>query len=337
MLSGNTNGVYIHWDRISNLTDIHYDIYRSPYFDGNYTLIDSVNWPINEYIDETGDPSAYYKIVEMGVNDQNQPIILNTSQPMVGEELLIIQSLMYELDPLLNMAVYDEEALFNRDRTIGKFAYKNWNYHPKPEIRITGSTDGGTKDAFIILDENESIDTTSGTEPNYPNGLKYKLDYQGQVYFIDDDGAPVEIEPYDIVYASYYTRLFTGKEINDAAYMALQTINGRPGATQYSSLAQTPLNYDPVVVNGAMYYLIRRLLLSLTQRERRLLVDDPDKPVGMNNLKDSLAEYKERFSEEAMKSVAISRYPRMYSVVTPEYMMPGGRSRFFRYIWKGEA
>ena len=62
----NTNitnpGIFIEWDR-NNVSGVYsYKILRSAYFDGTYSLIDTVLWPINEYVDTGGTPSSYYKI-----------------------------------------------------------------------------------------------------------------------------------------------------------------------------------------------------------------------------------------------------------------------------------
>ena len=42
--------------------------------------------------------------------------------------------------------------------------------------------------------------------------------------------------------------------------------------------------------------------------------------------------YKEDF-EKMLEKLPIATYPGIRSVVVPEFNMPGGRSRFFRYIW----
>jgi hypothetical protein len=42
--------------------------------------------------------------------------------------------------------------------------------------------------------------------------------------------------------------------------------------------------------------------------------------------------YKEDF-DKMLEKLPIATYPGVRSVVVPEYNMPGGRSRFFRYIW----
>ena len=44
--------IYLTWDKRSTKTAIQYDILYSEYFDGTYTLLDSVDYPVNEYIHE---------------------------------------------------------------------------------------------------------------------------------------------------------------------------------------------------------------------------------------------------------------------------------------------
>ena len=408
--------IYLTWDRRSTKTALQYNVLYSEQFDGDYVLLDSVNHPTNEYIHEAGNPTYYYKIREMDITDPDNPIELETSQPFVGDEFIVLSSLMYQLNDLLSVPIHDEEIIFNNNRREGHTAFLNWNYYPKPEIRITSSSEDRSKDPFIILNEydaaystidtnpipfsvdislydgiettdahgfsnNESvkflgnnlptdIDTDStyyviyngsdssqfqvshaasgnivnftengtgqvyavGTTHNYPNGLKYKVDYQGKIYFIDNDNNPTRVQDYDIVYASYGVQLFTPHEINDAAQLALQNINMQPGSTKSNSVATAPAYYDPTIVAGAIYYLIRGLLLRLTQRETRLLVEDPEKYDVVSGLRDMLKEYSSEYTEN-LKIVGKTHYPGTVSIITPTYQLPGSRSRFFRGIW----
>jgi hypothetical protein len=71
--------------------------------------------------------------------------------------------------------------------------------------------------------------------------------------------------------------------------------------------------------------------VQLTNRQRRLLIEDPDAKF-VEDLRSTTTMYKEEF-DKLLEKLPISRYPGIRSVVVPEYNMPGGRSRFFRYIW----
>ena len=339
-----SGGIFIEWDRVSASTS-YFTILRSDYFDGIYEAIDTVDYPQNEYVDGNGTPASYYKIEEYDVND----VLLNTSQPINGDELLTKSSLRYELQHLCNIPIYDEEVIFRGSRTKGSLAFPYWNSYPKPEVRITGKSDEGDRDAMIELSDVTPIYKTinAAYDPiqysrdgvisnydnanNYPTGLKYKCDYKGGIYFVDENDNPVAIQPYDTVYVSYSVKLLTGEQMNSALYMALQTINAQPGASKYQSITTVPFWWEPAIIYGATFYLIRALLVSLTSRQRRLLLEDPDNKI-IDDLRQTSTMYKEDF-EKMLEKLPISVLPGIRSIVVPEFNMPGGRSRFFRYIW----
>lgn len=332
------HAIYVSWDHLTSATQIaKYEVRRADNFIATtWETIGTVDWPSNEFIDETGHPSYYYKIVAL---DSGDPAVeLVSSQPFIGEECLIKASLGYQISDLLNIPIHDEEAIFARGRTSASFAFSNWNYWPRPEIRISGTSDG-TVDPYIILDEIEStLQTQSGIQ-NYADGLRYKLDYQGRIYFLQDDNTTAaSVQSYDSIFGSYNVRLFTGNEMNNALNIALQSINCVPGTTKYQSVSVAPYYYDPALIAGATYFLLRGLLTRLNQRETRLLIQDPDNESfnAIDNIKENIKLYKEDF-DNLLKTIGKMKYPKTYAIITPEHMMPGGRSRFFRYAWKGEG
>ncbi len=119
--------------------------------------------------------------------------------------------------------------------------------------------------------------------------------------------------------------------MNTALYMALQVINGQPGASKYQKVNDAPFYYEPAIVYGAAYFLLRNLTVQLTQRQRRLILEDPDARV-IDDIRQAANMYKEQF-DSLTKSLPIARFPNVRGIVVPEFNMPGGRSRFFRYIW----
>lgn len=340
------SGIYIEWERVYTTNIDSYNIYRSSYFDGEYTLIDSVSWPINEYVDPGGSPTSYYKIEEIDTNGA----VAATSQPIVGDELLIKSSIRYELEHLLNIPIYDEEIIFRHGRQQGTVAFPFWNYSPRPQIRITSYSQDGDRESMQELSETTPIyrtinasydpivynndgtvtELTNGN--NYPNGLLVKYDYMGNIYFVNTAGNPVAIHTYDTVLVSYNVKMITSQHMNSAMYMALQSINAQPGSSKYTTVAAAPFYYEPAIVYGAAYHILRALLVSLTSRQRRLLIEDPDKETIVSNLKSAADMYKEEF-KELVEKLPLARYPTMRGIIVPEFNMPGGRSRFFRYIW----
>lgn len=333
--SQDSPGVYLNWDRYPapSASIATYQIERATNFYGPFEIVDTVAFPVNEYIDEEGRPEYYYRIVEL----DGDGFTLRTSQPIIGDELLVKASLAYQVRDLLRVRVLDEEVPFNRNRTVAFSSFPNWNYSPRPMIRISSLSNDGARDPMEIMSEDDGILRTFGTTDNYPTGLKYKLDYQGRIYFIDGNDEPLAVDYADTVLATYYVRMFSGREMNDALYMALQQINALPGVTAYSSVGGAPYWYDAALVIGATYWLIRSLMLRLTNRETRLLVHEPgaDDP-WFDNLKTIADMYKTDW-DSILKTLPKARYPSLRTVVTPEYYLPGGRSRFFRYVWKGGA
>ena len=337
-------GVFVEWERI-NAAPYKYVISRSDNFDGTYEYLTEVLYPVNQIIDASGKPSNYYIVQEQDGNGTP----LATSGPISGDELLTKSSLRYELLDLLNIPIYDEEVLFHKNRTQASVAFPYWNYLPRPEIRITGYSNEGDRDSLITLSESTPIYRTINAtyDPieysrdgnivqytdgnNYPDGLMYKADYLGNIYFVTATGNPVEIHSYDTVFATYNVKAFTNDQMNSALYMALQTINSQPGANKYTTVAGAPYYYEPALIYGAVYYLLRSLLVNLTQRQKRLLLDDPDKSV-ISDLRETSKMYHDDFME-LVKKLPIARYPGVRGIVVPEFNMPGGRSRFFRYIW----
>ena len=345
----NTNagnpGIYIEWERSGKPGVYAYAILRSDQFDGEYLEIDSVYYPQNEYVDGNGKPSSYYQIQELDVDGNT----ISYSGPINGDELLIKSSLRFELEHLLNIPIYDEEVIFHRDRSRGSVAFPFWNYYPRPEIRITGASNEGDREPLITLSEIDPIYKTINPDydplaytmdgqilpypdgNNYPNGLKIKCDYMGNIYFIDENDNPVPVRAYDTVFCSYSVKAFTSQHMNSALNLALQTINAQPGASKYANVSQVPYYYDPALIYGAAYYLLRSLLVQLTQRQRRLLLEDPDASM-FGNIKEAATMYKDDF-DKMLEKLPIAKYPGIRGIVVPEFNMPGGRSRFFRYIW----
>lgn len=331
----NNSGVEIHWQRTNNPV-VFYQVQRSNLLNGNYQTIATVTFPTNQYTDTKGREENFYRILEIDTNNQ----IIRTGAPMVGN-IMILRDLYLALKDFMNISINDEEAVrYSADRKIAYFAFKNWASEPKPEIRLPISLeDANGNEISTILDENSPVyKTTNDVNNNYPDGLMYSSDYNGAVYFTDKDGNPTSLKSYDSVFASYTTKLFTNEQINAAAEWALQTLNGQAGTRKYQNIAGTPPFYDPAIVTGATYFLVKTVLLSMSNRERRLLLQDDTN--GAFSSTDQLKDMKSTLKEEwdaFLKSIPTAYYPNTKGVVMAEYYLPGGRSRFVRYVWKQEG
>lgn len=325
-------GVYISWERRATSNVAFYQILRGPSMDGPYSTIATIPFPASDYVDSAGNPSHFYKIREIATDTS----VLSTSEAITGSELLLKASLIYQIKTLMEVHVESEEGIFEHfSRSSCRFVHKYWNAYPRPEIRISGYSSDGNIDPYVHLDDVTPIyKTVNGTTNNYPQGLLCAPDYNGRLFFKDSTGATANIEYYDTIYASYWVKMFTHSELNNALYMALQAINAQPGTSKYTSVSQAPFYYDAALITGATYYLLRSLTVQLKNREFKLLMADPDNNDIFNQFKEDARMYKEDF-DKFLEKIPLAKYPTSKTIVTPEYMLPGGRSRFFRALFKG--
>jgi len=344
-------GVYLTWDRLSSESVHHYRIYRADHIDGPYEELEYsddqeyIEFPVNEYIDLEGTIYNYYKVVEL---DENDDVIVE-HPPQWGEELLLRASIYNEIEPWLNIPVYQEEPLFiNDERTIARTAsWGPWCYLPAPELFITTSNSSGDRAPLRIIPKLgiENLVTTyddEGQPETLYEELYWQADYNGHVYFYKlDRTTPVSISWYDRIYINYNFTAFTNKDINDALFLAAGGIVAQQGVskanydiTTPSSIAKLPRRWDFALVSGATYILLRRLMLMLTQRERRLVFYDPKDqgPDPFNNLQTLANMYKETY-EDLKTKIATEKWPDIAVIVTQDFQLPGTRSRFFRLAW----
>jgi hypothetical protein len=243
---------------------------------------------------------------------------------------------------------YRERVYFNADRTRGNVVvgkgWGTWNNDFEPIIEI-GSAQSGNSQLSVIQElsrVNTITDTTSAGD-DYPNGLKYNIDYNGYIYFLDANDAPVSIQPYDRVWATYNFKAVSNHQVNMMLTRAFLGITAQPGVNKYTQIGQAPYSWDPAIVSGATGYLLRQLALQLSVPQIALFFsidmrDEEDLVSQRKEMMDTLntksQEYLKEYAE--MKEILrIERYPRLGVITTPEFQLPGGRTRFFRAMFKG--
>ena len=126
--------------------------------------------------------------------------------------------------------------------------------------------------------------------------------------------------------------------MNNALYLALQAINAQPGLNKIANVQSCPFYYDQTLISGACFYLLRQLLVGLNQRERRLLIQDPESGSfdAIQNLRDTAKMYQDEFNE-LLKKLPIARRPTMGTITTPEGGALGSRAGLWRSLYKGGA
>jgi len=190
--------------------------------------------------------------------------------------------------------------------TIYSLAYNNWNREPKPIVRLnTRKVDDG-----------------------------WYVDYNGRIFF------DRLMSPEDSVNVAYNFAYFSEMEILSFLKLGLQMMNATPPASwTYQTLDSMPSTWDPAVIIWAAITAIRRLIFGLNWQEKAIIFGSPDAfertQQVIANLQSLLADYLSIWQETA-KNIKKQLPPTML-YVTPEYTLPGGRSRWFRYLYKTNA
>jgi hypothetical protein len=192
--------------------------------------------------------------------------------------------------------------------TIFDFAFKNWNQDPRPIVRLNNTR---------IVDDG------------------WHADYQGKIY-LDRLMAPE-----DYINVSYNFAYFSNEELLAILKHSLQMMNTLPPASQqYGTLEQAPLSWDGPILLYAAAQALKRIIFGLGCQEIQLIFGGPDNinseeaaRAYAESLKGLYADYIDLW-KEAAENVKSKRLPGIAIAVQPEYTLPGGRSRWFRYLYK---
>ena len=186
--------------------------------------------------------------------------------------------------------------------TIYGFAYKNWNQEPRPIVRLNGR----------IIDDG------------------WHADYEGRIYF------DRMLTPEDHVNVSYNFSYFSKEELLSFLQLGLNMMNSFPPAsTAYGNVAGAPLEWGAGILLFAAITALKRLIFGLNFQEKMIIFGTPEMAQNAQaKFQELYASYTELFNAFG-KNVKTSKLPGIGQYVTPEYTLPGGRSRFFRYMYKG--
>lgn len=192
----------------------------------------------------------------------------------------------------------------SRFSTTYSLAYKNWNKDPRPIARLNNR----------IVDDG------------------WFVDWDGKVYF---DGL---MAPEDSVNMFYHFRYFSDEEILSFLNLGLKMMNATPpSSVVYTTLVNMPGEWDAPVLLYAAVTALKRLIFGLNFQEKMIIFTRPDAPDAANqviqNFKDLYTDYNTMWLE-IKKNAKTQKLYGMAQYVTPEYTLPGGRSRWFRYLYK---
>ena len=188
--------------------------------------------------------------------------------------------------------------------TIYGFAYRNWRQDPKPTV---------------FLNKRRVDDG-------------WHVDYDGKIYW---DSL---MAPEDSVNVNYQFAYFSQEELLSFLVLGLKAMNGIPPASEtYARLESAPSVWDFGIILWAGITALKRLIFGWSFQEKRIVYGRPEEAQAALALwQDLYKSYQEMWTEQA-KNVKTRKLPGMLINVTPEYTLPGGRSRWFRYLFKTNA
>jgi hypothetical protein len=200
--------------------------------------------------------------------------------------------------------VYREPAKQSRDRKTYEFHFPRWN-----------------QSAGVRIYRNDRV-VKSGFTIDYFNGT---------VTF------DKPLTAYDRVEAGYNFRWYKDDQLDRFLSNSIHMLNIRPPVTGYSTQNLDDKWIAPVLY-GASVDALRNLMLSLQFQDPQLVFGGPEKAEKVYaNLEGLKKNYEETWTS-ALEQKKFGPYKGLTRfMTTPEFAMPGGRSRMFRYMFSSGA
>lgn len=190
--------------------------------------------------------------------------------------------------------------------TIYNFTYRNWVRDFKPIVRLNQR----------IIDDG------------------WYADYDGNIY-IDR-----LMSPRDTIEVCYKFSCFSMEQLLGFLRMGLMMMNSIPPASEtFGNLDIMPYEWNGPVLLYAAIQSLRRTLYGMNFQEKRAIYggagNDEWAQQASSIFQSLYQDYNSQWNE--ISSNVKKKLPPIAMYVTPEYTLPGGRSRWFRYLYKSSA
>jgi hypothetical protein len=136
----------------------------------------------------------------------------------------------------------------------------------------------------------------------------------------------------DKVDASYIFRWFSQEELVGFLNDAMNRINIEAPGTEYT-LDNMPSQLMGVLLHGAASQAIQAMMMCLQFQKPKTVFGGADEAAKAFGNLNTLKENHEKMFNEDRRKFKIARYPRIAATVSPEFTLPGGKSRWFRYLF----
>jgi hypothetical protein len=272
-----------------------------------------VDLPIGRYYDrwtyafvnqESKTEMTYF---DVNKSDTFMSFSANSVSMAVSDKML---SMIYALNndfiyEVQHIPLYWEQLNRTEDSTKLNAAYRNWNPDPKPIVRVNG--------AMLV------------------NG--WIADYAGgNVFFATP---PQET---DDVLASYNFAYFSQADLVGFLTEGLRAMNAIPPASYtYANIQQIPRHWEYGILLVAAIHALRRIIMGLSFQEIAIIFgEDPERANAAYQKFQTLYQDYNTLWLEISKGIK-KTLPMMGVNVQPEFTLPGGRARWFRYLYTTTA
>ncbi len=214
-------------------------------------------------------------------------------------------ALEYHICCAQSIPVYDEQGINHEDQRTVKFTFPRWNQNHLTRIY-----------------RNQKL-VTSGVTINY---------FKGEITF--NDALHAE---YDTVNADYNFRWFSDEELDRFLQNALHIYNNYTPFTK-KSLMTIDDRYIPIILYGAAIDALRQLILCIQFQQPKEVFGGPDGAKDAASTFETLKKNYEEMFYKLLEQKKNGPYTGLTkTIVTPEYTLPGGRSRWFRQLFSGSG
>jgi len=200
--------------------------------------------------------------------------------------------------------VYFEQGKPSFDRQTFTFTYKNWNAGPG-----------------IKIYRNKTTLVHSGVTVDYPNG---------KIIF------DKPLTAYDIVNVDYNFRWFSVEQLNSYILNAINVYNSFPPQGNFN-IANVPNWVIPGVLYKAARDAIREMIMCLMFQEPQQVFGGADEAAKIRGDLETLKKNYEGDWRLLFDLKKLGKYPQTRAISSPEFTLPGGRSRWFRYLFGTNA
>jgi hypothetical protein len=213
-----------------------------------------------------------------------------------------MEALMDLLSEMTEVCVYQEQGRILDEGNEVSFTWDNWSAIEDPVIYKND----------IIVSTGFTIDKTNG-----------KLIFSTPLKYTD---------PTDRIEADYKHGVFTQEQLVNFMKIGLSVYNSYPRASNYS-IQGAPVSAQAAIILGGAYYAICSILAGLINQQSRVRWGDEQ---GWEKAQQIMQTLKENYkgSLDKIYEMKKMKLAQPMAIVLPEYSLPGGRSRFFRYLYK---